>query len=155
MAYDSESQNLFFINGASKTIDILNISDPNNPTFTEEIEGGSAQDLGGIVFFDTEGHVLNQFMVGALPDAVTFSPDGTKLIVANEGEPEKDPSNNPKGSVSIIDLARGVDKATVTTADFTAFKLARGKTTGNRESESFLKQPLLMMSNQNLSPLSI
>ena len=144
-AYDAEGQNLFVINGATSTIDILDVSDPTNPNFTRAIaieefggginsiaisngivaaaiEGESAQDLGSVVFFDTEGNVLNQVTVGALPDAVTFSPNGTRLVVANEGEPnEDDPTNNPEGSVSIIDLAAGVKNATVTTADFTAF----------------------------------
>ena len=144
-AYDAEGQNLFVINGATSTIDILDISDPTNPNFTRAIaieefggginsiaissgivaaaiEGESAQDLGSVVFFDTQGNVLNQVTVGALPDAVAFSPDGTKLVVANEGEPdEDDPTNNPEGSISIIDLTAGVEDATVTTADFTAF----------------------------------
>lgn len=52
------------------------------------IEGEAADDLGTIVFFDIEGNVLNQVNVGALPDMVTFTPDGSKVLVANEGEPE-------------------------------------------------------------------
>jgi len=144
-AYDAGSQQLFVINGANSTIDILDVSDPTNPTLRDAIaieefggginsiaikdgviaaaiEGESAQDLGSIVFFDTEGNVLNQVTVGALPDMVTFTPDGTKVLVANEGEPdEDDPTNNPKGSVSIIDLSGGVENASVTTADFTAY----------------------------------
>ena len=144
-AYDAASQNLYVINGAEKTIDILDVSDPSSPNFTRAIaieefgdginsiaikdgivaaaiEGESAQDLGSIVFFDTEGDVLNQVTVGALPDMVTFTPDGSKVLVANEGEPDEDePSINPEGSVSIIDLAAEVANATVTTADFTAF----------------------------------
>ena len=144
-AYDSAGQSLYVINGATKTIDILDVSDPTQPNFTQAIaidefgdginsiaisngivaaaiEGESAQDLGSVVFFDSEGNALNQITVGALPDAVAFTPDGTKLLVANEGEPdEDDPSINPAGSISIIDLATGVESATVTTADFTAF----------------------------------
>ena len=144
-AYDSESQSLFVINAADKTIDVLDISDPTNPTFNfaisiedfgdginsitirdgvvaAAIESDPAQDPGKVVFFDTEGNVLNQVTVGALPDMVTFTPDGTKVLVANEGEPnEEDAENNPEGSISIIDLADGVENATVTTADFTAF----------------------------------
>ncbi len=144
-AYDADSQNLFVINGANSTIDVLDLSDPTNPTFDfaiaiEEfgdginsiaiangvvaaaIEPESAQDPGTIVFFDTEGNVLNQVTVGALPDMVTFTPDGTKVLVANEGEPdEDDPENNPEGSISIIDITAGVENATVATADFTAF----------------------------------
>lgn len=58
--------------------------------------------------------------VGALPDQIGFTPDGTKLLTANEGEPNSygaADSVDPLGSVSIIDLATG----TVATADFTAF----------------------------------
>jgi len=144
-AYDAASQNIFVVNGADKTIDILDVSDPTNPNFIRAIaidefgdginsiaiedgivaaaiEGEAADDLGTIVFFDTKGDVLNQVTVGALPDMVTFTPDGTTVLVANEGEPdEDDPDLNPEGSVSIIDLAGGVANATVTTADFTAF----------------------------------
>ncbi|WP_319421580.1 choice-of-anchor I family protein [Pleurocapsa sp. FMAR1] len=144
-AYDPQSQQLFVINGANSTIDILDVSDPTNPTFTKAIaieefggginsiaikdgtvaaaiEGESAQDLGSIVFFDTDGKALNQVTVGALPDMVTFTPDGTKVLVANEGEPnEDDPTDNPEGSVSIIDISGGVENATATTADFTAY----------------------------------
>ena len=144
-AYDADSQNLYVINGANSTIDVLDLSDPTNPTFDfaiaiEEfgdginsiaiqdgvvaaaIEPESAQDPGTIVFFNTEGNVLNQVTVGALPDMVTFTPDGTKVLVANEGEPdEDDPENNPQGSISIINITKGVENATVTTADFTAF----------------------------------
>ncbi|MEO0836121.1 MAG: choice-of-anchor I family protein [Cyanobacteria bacterium J06642_3] len=144
-AYDAISQNLFVINAANNTIDILDISEPTNPTFTNAIEienlggginsiaikngliaaafeGESAQDLGSVVFFDTQGNVLNQVTVGALPDMVTFTPDGTKVLVANEGEPdEDDATNNPEGSISIIDLADGVLDPKTTTADFKAF----------------------------------
>ena len=144
-AYDRDSQNLFVINAANSTIDILDLSDPTNPTFTSAIDiadlgGGinsiaikdgivaaaieaeTAQDPGKIVFFDTKGNILNQVTVGALPDMVTFTPDGKKVLVANEGEPnEDDPTINPQGSISIINISEGVDSASVTTADFTAY----------------------------------
>ncbi len=56
---------------------------------------------------------------GNLPDMVTFTPDGKKLLVANEGEPG--PTTNPEGSVSIIDLSGGVAGATVRTVGFAAW----------------------------------
>ena len=144
-AYDPGSQQLFVINAANSTIDILDVSDPSDPTFTDAIniedlggginsiaikdgtiaaaiEGESAQDKGSVVFFDIEGNVLNQVTVGVLPDMVTYTPDGTKVLVANEGEPdEDDPTINPEGSISIIDVSEGVEQASVATADFKAF----------------------------------
>jgi 2',3'-cyclic-nucleotide 2'-phosphodiesterase (5'-nucleotidase family)/DNA-binding beta-propeller fold protein YncE len=71
----------------------------------------------GGTFAATERYVAE---VGALPDMITFSPDGTKLLTANEGEPNsynRADSVDPEGSVSIIDVATGA----VTTAGFTAF----------------------------------
>ena len=144
-AFDPISQQLYVTNGADGTVDVLNLVDPSNPTLAfaidiepfgsgvnsvavndgilaAAIEGDSVADTGSVVFFDSEGNLLNEVTVGVLPDQLTFSPDGTKVLVANEGEAdEDDPSINPPGSVSIIDLADGVDNASVTAADFTAF----------------------------------
>ena len=52
----------------------------------------------------------NSVDVGALPDMLTFTPDGAKILVANEGEPDGD--IDPDGSVSIINLSSGVLSAT-------------------------------------------
>ncbi|MBD2038543.1 choice-of-anchor I family protein [Leptolyngbya sp. FACHB-321] len=55
---------------------------------------------------------------------LTFTPDGTKVLVANEGEPNsygQAISGDPEGSVSVIDLAGGVASATVRNASFTNF----------------------------------
>ena len=63
------------------------------------------------------------FTVGPLPDMVTFTPDGSQLLVANEGEPDE--GVDPDGSVSIINIAGDfdqIDPATaVSTADFLPF----------------------------------
>ncbi len=47
---------------------------------------------------------------GKQPDALTFTPDGTKILVANEGEPREgygDGVVDPEGSVTLIDVASG------------------------------------------------
>jgi DNA-binding beta-propeller fold protein YncE len=69
---------------------------------------------GKVVFFDTRTRALatgiSEVTVGPLPDMLTFTHDGTKLLVANEGTPnaaadEDYETPDPLGSVSIIDMA--------------------------------------------------
>ncbi len=70
-------------------------------------------DNGMVVFLNKAGTVINTVSVGTLPDMITFTPDGSKLLVANEGEPNDDYTVDPVGSVSIIDLAGGAENAVV------------------------------------------
>ena len=56
------------------------------------------------------------FQVGALPDSIAFTPDGTKILSANEGEVEA-LDDDPAGSISLVDLATD----TVTTIGFESF----------------------------------
>jgi 2',3'-cyclic-nucleotide 2'-phosphodiesterase (5'-nucleotidase family) len=65
--------------------------------------------------------LLGTVAVGANPDQLTFTPDGSKLLVANEGELNAS-GVDPVGSVSIIDVA----SSTVQTATFTAFNGQEG-----------------------------
>lgn len=53
--------------------------------------------------------------VGNLPDMVTFSADGSQILVANEAEPTD--GGDPAGSISVIDVAT----MTATTVGFDAF----------------------------------
>lgn len=78
-------------------------------------------DAGKVTFLGLDGEYLGQVEVGALPDMVTFTPDGRKLLVANEGEPNDDLSIDPPGSVSIVDVSEGIHSLTdanVTTIGF-------------------------------------
>jgi hypothetical protein len=144
VAYDRFTQRLFSVNSDAKTIDILDISDPTNPFLIGQIavtpygdkansvavkrgivaaavEADSAQDPGSVVFFNVFGEYLNDVQVGALPDMLTFTPNGQYVLVANEAEPNDEYTVDPEGSVSVIDIRRGVQRATVRTADFQKF----------------------------------
>ena len=78
------------------------------------------EDQNGVVaLFDADGTPRGTVEVGNLPDMVTFTADGSRILVANEGEPLDE--TDPLGSVSIIDVSGGADAATATTLDFTAF----------------------------------
>jgi hypothetical protein len=92
-------------------------------------------DPGVVRLFDTSTRSLlagnNSFTVGALPDMLTFTPDGTRLLVANEATPTVygtrttaagvfprsfgNAAVDPAGSISIITLANGQ----ITTAGLT------------------------------------
>ena len=83
-------------------------------------------DNGYVLFYnglDTSAPVfLDSVVVGALPDMVTFTPDGGKVLVANEGEPSDDYTVDPEGSISVINiLASGEPEETATSVSFTGF----------------------------------
>lgn len=76
---------------------------------------------GRVSLYNADGTLLNAIEVGSLPDMLTFTPDGSKILTANEGQPNQAYTIDPEGSISIIDLSAGVAHATVQTAGFTQF----------------------------------
>ncbi|EDM43965.1 CHU large protein [unidentified eubacterium SCB49] len=144
--YDPLTETLFVVNNTA--IEVLDFSDPTNISSIATVDittiGAGAQSVavnngilaiaianfdetqpGFVAFSDTSGNeepVVVQ--VGVLPDMLTFSPDGTKLLVANEGQPSADYSIDPEGTVSIIDVSGGlfdIDQTDVTNVTFNAF----------------------------------
>ncbi len=96
----------------------------SNSTLAVAIEADNKQANGYIAFYQTDGTFLSAVEAGALPDMVTFTPDGNKLVVANEGEPNGDYSVDPEGSITVIDVSAGASSVTalnVKQLDFTAF----------------------------------
>ncbi|HAA30966.1 MAG TPA: hypothetical protein DCE56_28755 [Cyanobacteria bacterium UBA8553] len=147
-AFDPITQRTFVVAGTSK-LDVLNTSNPANPTLfgtidvsrfgiansvavkngvvAVAVESSNKQAPGTVAFYDLDGNFLNAVTVGSLPDMLTFTPDGKRILVANEGEPSsynQPNSVDPEGSVSIIDISNGVlnlSQSNVTTADFRGF----------------------------------
>jgi 2',3'-cyclic-nucleotide 2'-phosphodiesterase (5'-nucleotidase family) len=80
-------------------------------------------DAGYVVFLDAAtGALLGSAQTGPNPDHIAFTPDGSKLLVANEGETAGNVADDTtKGGVTIVDVAGGFASPLVTTADFTAF----------------------------------
>jgi hypothetical protein len=141
-AFDPETNKLFVVNVESTVIsvfDISNVDSPvllspidispfgapnsvavNNKRLAVAVEATVKQDPGHILIFDTETQMLSaSYPAGALPDMVTFTPNGKYLLSANEGEPDDDYLNDPEGSVTIVDLESG----TIRTADFNTFDM--------------------------------
>ncbi|SRX55249.1 choice-of-anchor I family protein [Aequorivita sp. CIP111184] len=144
-AYDPVTQRLFVTTVGA--IEVLDFSDPENMTSLATVDitpfGSSVQsvavsngivaaaiaatnplDNGFVVLADTDGNNTTILEVGSLPDMLTFSPDGTKLLVANEGQPSDDYTVDPEGSISLIDVSAGlgnISQADVTTLNFNSF----------------------------------
>ena len=145
-AFDAESQRLFVVNAKEGVLDVLDLSRPDQPKkitsitvddIAPEAEVNSVAVHNGIVAIAIQAAVktdpgyvalyqakdlskLAHVQVGALPDMLTFTPDGQSLLVANEGEPSDDYQVDPEGSVSVISLAN-LKAPIVRTADFKAF----------------------------------
>ncbi|MFH6936219.1 choice-of-anchor I family protein [Flavobacterium sp. FlaQc-30] len=142
-AYCEKTKKLFTVNNSgTNQIDVIDLSDPTKPAKIGKIdlspyEGASnsvsvyngklavalesttnKQGNGKVVIFNTSDYsLIKQVTVGALPDMITFSPDGKFIMTANEGEPNTDYSLDPNGTISIIDTNTYV----VTTLDFSSF----------------------------------
>ena len=145
-AYDAQSKRLFVVNAQAGELDVLDLKDPKHPQkitaisvsdIAEGAEVNSVAVYNGIVAVAVQmadktedGYVvlyqasnldkLSQVKVGALPDMLTFTPDGKTLLVANEGEPSDDYQVDPEGSVAVVNLAN-LKAPVVRIADFKAF----------------------------------
>lgn len=121
---------LFVVNAQAGSVNVLDYSDPAAiaSLFSIESDGVANSvavrgdglgviafeapvktDPGHLVFFDANAAdaasaILGQVTVGALPDMVSISDDGTYAVVANEGEPSDDFTSDPEGSVAVVTL---------------------------------------------------
>ncbi|WP_170265058.1 choice-of-anchor I family protein [Salibacter halophilus] len=139
VVHDSVNQRLLFTNADDNSVELIDFSDPANLTsfstidmsqygggvnsvatfdgyFVVAVEADNKQENGSVVFFDGSGNFIAQIEAGALPDMVTFTPDGSKVIAANEGEPDDDYTADPDGSITIIDISGGINSVSQSNA---------------------------------------
>lgn len=88
------------------------------------VAADNKQDNGAVLFYTLDAMGAGTFVkaveAGALPDMVTFTPDGSKALVANEGEPADDYSVDPEGSISVIDIVDGAPANAAATINMTS-----------------------------------
>lgn len=147
-AYDAATRRLFVTNSLDRTLEVIDLTNPAAPVKINTIPLGGdpthvsvkngvvavgvvaavTTDPGTVQLYDAADWgfgapatpAIATLTVGALPDMVTFTPDGTRILVANEGEATL--TANPEGSVSIIDISGGAGSASViATAGFSAY----------------------------------
>jgi hypothetical protein len=130
VAYAPGSRRLFVVNAATSTVDILDVRNPRAPAKVHTIDTSALgspnsvavhdglvavaiqsdpkTDPGHVAFYKTNGQLIVTVRAGALPDMLTFTPDGDHVLVANEGEPSGYGTGHvdPPGSISIIPIPK-------------------------------------------------
>lgn len=156
-----EDGRAYVTNAAENALDIVDLADPTEPALIERVsmdrygaginsvdakgdvvvvavEADPKTDPGTVVFLDRDGALLSSVRVGALPDMVTFTPDGRYVLVANEGEPNDDYDVDPEGTITVITAQPFIEAGTggattsanefVRTVDFRAYDPGGTKT---------------------------
>jgi hypothetical protein len=140
-AYDWKSQRVYVVNAVQKRIDVLDLEDPSAPEklfhldvsdlgtpnsvdtqhgiVAVAVEAPVRTSQGKVAFFLADGAPLGTVAVGAVPDMLTFTPNGRHLLVANEGESVG--AVDPKGTISIVEAHNWSRPGAVRTLDFTAY----------------------------------
>src|SRR5687767_5555731 len=142
--FDPKTNKLFVVNNSTviNKIDVLDFSNPSSPILIGSISmapyGGAVnsvdakdgllaaaieslnkQEDGKVAIFNTTDYSEVKVVgVGALPDMISYSPDGKYILTANEGEPNTSYTTDPPGTVSIISVK---ENYSVTTLDFSSF----------------------------------
>ncbi len=143
-AFDARTKRVFATDAENNQLDVFDFSTPATPAAVASIdlspygagpnsvvdlpdfgavavavEAAKVGEPGSVVVFDArKGTHLATYPAGPLPDMIATAKDDRYLLVANEGEPADDGSVDPEGSVTVIDLRRGLKRADIETADF-------------------------------------
>ena len=144
--YCQKTKQVFVVNAESGRVDVLGLGDDGSltkvgsidaagdlgngmsavnsvsvldGTLAVAVEAGVITENGRVAFYDTGSLQLKSSVeAGALPDMVTFTPDGQWVLVANEGEPNEDYTIDPEGTVTVVDVRDGFDQPNTRTVTF-------------------------------------
>ena len=128
-AYMPEKKMLFVV-GGDKLIEMVSFADEKNPKVESrlQLDGPATSvtvhgDLVAVSITAEPDHGLGQVQLFRyaeglipvasaqrlchLPDMVTFTPDGSKILVACEGTPSADYNEDPEGGVAILSVEHG------------------------------------------------
>lgn len=186
VAFDAGSNRIFVVNANDNVVDIVDASDPTNLLDAGTLDltnGGAFGDVGGpnsadcaggivavavenddkqangwIYFFTAAtGAFIARHDAGALPDMVTFTPDGQTVLSANEGEPNADYSVDPEGSVTCIDISGGIAGAIPVQISFASFngQLAALQAAGVRIFGNFGRTALAVTALTDTDPATL
>lgn len=149
-AYDPRTSRVFVTSSVGVT-EVLDVRDPSAPVKVGELATPGANSVavrdglvavasqaadrtepGRVAFFDSTTLLpLGEVVVGALPDMLTFTPDGSALVVAGEGEPSGYLAGDvdPVGTVAVIAVPEGgaPDQQDVRIAGFEAWDGREGE----------------------------
>ncbi|KGR90280.1 1,4-beta-xylanase [Ureibacillus massiliensis 4400831 = CIP 108448 = CCUG 49529] len=100
---------------------------PNENVIVAAVQANDYTKEGYAVFLTGEGELISIVKTGVQPDNITFSPDGSKVLTANEGEPRDGYGEgiiDPQGTISVIDVTDGFTNLTAENVTFEAFDTA-------------------------------
>lgn len=133
-SYDRAERKVVF-SGGNDLLTVLDVSDVTKPTLVRTINVGAGKESTSVAFhksmiavsvkaplftdpgevhvYDIEGNLLASIGVGALPDSLAWTADGSKIVVAVEGEPSTqdidgsapDVGANPPGEIAILSVS--------------------------------------------------
>ncbi len=133
--------NMLFVVGGEKIVEVVDLSNPGLPKKVAEVQvPGNASsvtvhgDLVAVSLLDDEEwrdgqvqvmryadslEVVGLYKVCSQPDMIKFTPDGKNLLVACEGSPSADFSEDPEGGIAVLSVAKAGDADLWKQAEYT------------------------------------
>ncbi|MDX1417694.1 MAG: esterase-like activity of phytase family protein, partial [Candidatus Promineifilaceae bacterium] len=142
-AYDPVTQRMFKVNATDATLNIIDMSDPNQPKEISQIDltyfGAAAEGVdfhsgvlainmenaiselpGKALFFDVDGNFLSDIAAGSQPHTIVFTPDEQIVLASDAGESSDDADMDP---IAAANMNQGA-------AELADFELAMSKIGG-------------------------